>query len=227
MIELVNKLIKLYCKIHRWLCQKSIFQIQRSAWIILISFVFGGGILHFCSNKNIQNTIVSLVVILMFSILLFFDFDTEDKKIKKLTKNKYRTPRELMKQLSHGSYVYGLIVFIKEPVLFLTVIIWYIASALEITNISIKIFEEIWIASLFVFSFFYFGYHMSNLNEKKTIQMVDQMLQLYIAIGTTISFIMLVLGENYYIKVIIGGLLLQYTWLEYYIGREKNKMSKV
>ena len=46
------------------------------------------------------------------------------------------------------------------------------------------------------------------------------MLQLYAAIGATISFGMILLGENFLIKVFVVGTLLEYTWLQYFITKE-------
>ena len=57
------------------------------------------------------------------------------------------------------------------------------------------------------------------------IEAVKQRIQLYAAIGTSISFLMLLFGENREFKIFVVGTMLEYTWLQYFITKELNTIK--
>lgn len=63
---------------------------------------------------------------------------------------------------------------------------------------------------------------MRHLDEAKTIQKIKLTLQLYAAIGASISFGMILIGDNFLIKVFVVGTVLEYTWLQYFIAKEND-----
>ncbi len=63
---------------------------------------------------------------------------------------------------------------------------------------------------------------MRHLDKKKTIQKIKLTLQLYAAIGVSISFGMTLTGDDFLIKVFVVGTVLEYTWLQYFITKEND-----
>lgn len=59
-------------------------------------------------------------------------------------------------------------------------------------------------------------------NKKAGIEIIQQRIQFYSAIGTTFSFLFLLLGANDYFRIFITGTMLEFTWLQYIITKEKN-----
>lgn len=78
----------------------------------------------------------------------------------------------------------------------------------------------------FVFSFFYFAFHLYVNPEKLEISYIKQRLQLYTVLGTTVSFILLLINENGGIKIFITGILLDYLWINYFITDKENNLKK-
>ena len=78
----------------------------------------------------------------------------------------------------------------------------------------------------FAFSFFYFAFHLYINPKKIEISYIKQRLQLYTVLGTSVSFILLLINENGGIKIFITGILLDYLWINYFITDKENKIKK-
>ena len=65
-----------------------------------------------------------------------------------------------------------------------------------------------------------------NRSTKLEISYIKQRLQLYTVLGTTVSFILLLINENGGIKIFITGILLDYLWINYFITDKENKLKK-
>lgn len=78
----------------------------------------------------------------------------------------------------------------------------------------------------FAFNFFYFAFHLYINPEKLEISYIKQRLQLYTVLGTTISFILLLINENGGIKIFVQGILLDYLWINYFIIDKENNLNK-
>ena len=146
-------------------------------------------------------------------------FDMPDKYISKLTKDECSTPRELFRKLSHISYAYGLFMFSLESCVFVEIFIFLIAEMMGVEPKLVDI-KVLWICCMFVCTFFYFAYHIFFADSKEKTEIVKQRIQLYAAIGTTFSFLMLLFGESGEFKIFVVGTMLEYTWLQYFITKE-------
>lgn len=221
MKKVVVRIIQTFNKIYNWLNQKDCFNNQRSATILFVSFFASGAIVYFFNNPKVIKVIVFSSMFLFFAMLSVFRFDTSNKAINKLTKNTCGTPRELLKELSHISYAYGLFWFSLETCLFLEIFI-FLLTGMVCNEPRIIDAIDLWLISMFAYTFFYFAYHIYFSDSKEKMEIVKQRIQLYAAIGTTISFFMLLFGESREFKVFVVGTMLEYTWLQYFITKELN-----
>lgn len=155
--------------------------------------------------------------------MILFSPDVEYKSIKKITKEKYKTPREIMRNLSHFSYLYGLVLFSLELCVLIEAV--NILIMIMIFNkISFISLEILWIIVMFIYTLFYFVYHIYQ--HKNGMDVIESRIKLYIAIGMSISFIMLLVGENHLFKIFISGTTLEFTWLQYFISTEQKKIKE-
>ena len=222
MIDWANRIIEKYNSVHNWLSTKDKYGWQRSAKIIigaLVAIVILQ-LIGVCARVTYVATLCLLL--LLVNMLLLFVFDAEDKRISRIKRMNCNKPRELFGKMNHWSYLYGLVFFVLEITIYLMIIVILVGAVfgVALSYFSLNIFLFLWMAGMFVYTFLYFAYHMRHLNKEKTIKKVKQMLQLYAARGATISFGMILLGENFLIKVFVVGTLLEYTWLQYFITKE-------
>lgn len=130
-----------------------------------------------------------------------------------------------MKKFSHASYLYGLFFFSLETCFWVEGIIASIFKMIRGT-FDIIDYERLWIISMFVYTYLYFAYHIYYPNTEKTLEMVKQRIQFYSALGSTISFLMLLFFENYMLKIFVVGTMMEYTWLQYLITEEINSVKR-
>lgn len=225
MKKVVVKIIQTFNKIYNWLKQKDRFDNQRSATILLGGFLALGVAIYYVDNPKVEKVIGFSFMFLFFVIINVFRFDTSDKIISKLTKNVCNTPRELLKRLNHVSYAYGLFWFSLQTCVFIEVFIFLLTGMVCNEPIVILEVTNLWISSMFVYTLFYFAYHIYFADSKEKIEIVKQRIQLYAAIGTTISFLMLLFGESREFKIFVVGTMLEYTWLQYFITEELNELK--
>lgn len=222
----VIKIMQTFNKMYGWLKQKDRLGNQRSATILMVAFFAFGVVAYFVKNPEVTKVIAYLFVLLLFTMISFFRFDVSDKTIGKLTKDTCSTPRELLKKLSHISYAYGLFWFSLETCFFVEIFIFLITEMINNEPSFVNIMV-LWICCMFVYTFFYFAYHIYFADSKEKIEVVKQRIQLYAAIGTTISFLMLLFGENREFKIFVVGTMLEYTWLQYFITKELNMIKDI
>lgn len=134
------------------------------------------------------------------------------------------TPRALVKEYSHISYFYGLLFFTFETSFLVGIIIYSIESII-FGKIEWMDYTIIWIIMIFIYTFLYFSYHLYLGMSKDRINIVEQRIKLYTAMGSTISFVMFLWGENHIFKVFIVGTLLEFTWFQYLIVKKKNDVE--
>lgn len=224
MIDWANRIIEKYNSVHNWLIKKDRYGWQRSAKIIIGAFVASAILQMICSCTQVKYIVSLCFALLLMGICLFLSFDTEDKRISRIKRIHCSTPREVFSKMNHYSYLYGLLFFVFE-ITFYVIILVACGGAVfgvSLSYFNINIFLFLWMACMFIYTFLYFAYHMRHLDEEKTIKKVKSTLQLYAAIGATISFGMILLGENFLIKVFVVGTLLEYTWLQYFITKEND-----
>ena len=220
----VVKIIQTFNKMYDWLKQKDRLGNQRSASILMVTFFAFGVVAFFKKNSEVTKVVAYLFVLLLFAMISIFRFDVSDNIISKLTKDACSTPRELLKKLSHISYAYGLFWFSLETCFFVEIFIFLITEMIN-NKPSVVDIMVLWICCMFVYTFFYFAYHIYFADSKERVEVVKQRIQLYAAIGTTISFLMLLFGESREFKIFIVGTMLEYTWLQYFITKELNTIK--
>lgn len=225
MKKTVVKIMQTFNKIYNWLKQKDRLGNQHSATILMVAFFASGIIIYFCNNPKVIKIICYSFMILLFGMISIFRFDVSDKIISKITRDKCSTPREILKNMSHISYVYGLFWFSLESCLFIEIFL-VLFTGLVFDETRVGGVTELWIISMFIYTFFYFAYHIYFANSKDKIEKVKQRLQLYAAVGTTVSFIMLLFGESRELKIFVVGTMLEYTWLQYFITKELNEAKE-
>ena len=224
MIDLANRLIEKYNSVHNWLREKDKYGWQRSAKIITGALVLIAILQLICPWKQLMFIVILSFVVLVVDMLLFFLFDTKDDHISKIKRGHYNTPRELLREMNHCSYLYGLLFIVFEITIYVTIFLGILGMIFGRggSYFDISIFLYLWIFGMFIYTFFYFAYHMRHLDEAKTIQKIKLTLQLYAAIGASISFGMILIGDNFLIKVFVVGTVLEYKWLQYFIAKEND-----
>ena len=190
----VVKSIQTFNRGYYWLKEKDRFGNQRSATILMVTLGIALVLAYFFNNLEVARVIFLSYVFFAFCMISMVRFDVPDKYISKLTKDECSTPRELFRKLSHISYAYGLFMFSLESCVFVEIFIFLIAEMMGVEPMLVDI-KVLWICCMFVYTFFYFAYHIFFADSKEKTEIVKQRIQLYAAIGTTISFLMLLFGK--------------------------------
>ena len=80
---------------------------------------------------------------------------------------------------------------------------------------------SIYILSVLLFTLFYFSFRIYLSNDNHHLEKADLRIMLYAAIGTTFSFAVSLVNNNFSMpEMLITGILLDYTWLKYLISKE-------
>ena len=195
---------------------------KRAALAFMTPFIIGAIILKFNEIIAVKVVLLSMVIFGLLWILMYLDSGT--KIIYFISGRKYNNPRQLLQNMTHLSYVYGIIISIDvECIIFFIVCVIQIILEQEVHFHNI---ETLFCIMFFAFSFFYFAFHLYVNPEKLEISYIKQRLQLYTVLGTTVSFILLLINENGGIKIFITGILLDYLWINYFITDKENKLKK-
>ncbi len=219
MRTIVTKGFEFFNSVYGWLKHKNSWGFQRSAIVLMFSFIVAGMICCYSDDRDVSRIAAYAFVLILFAMSFVFCFDAENKTIKRLSKGKYSTIRELMRNMSHISYIYGLLCvsfelfFIFESILIAIRVIAY-GSA---TGVALK---QALFVSLFGFTFVYFLYHIYVSSSSKLDEIYAR-IQLYTAIGASMSFVMLILGENKDFKIFVVGTMAEYVWLQFIISKER------
>lgn len=157
--------------------------------------------------------------IAMIIIVIFF---IEDKWIRRFTKEKFATPIEVLKNFSNCSYLYGVLfwTFTGE--------VWLYSLICILLEIIIPIIEFT-IINIMGFTFLWFTYHLYMNNELGNAEnrqaVIKLKLQLFTAIASTFSALLLLLDSWKEFKIMVTMLALVFTWLRYIIDVESHNRS--
>lgn len=159
-------------------------------------------------------------------IMFIFQFEVEKKSIKKITKGRCQDIRHLFGEMSHFSFVYGIVVFSLDTIIFVMGIIYGFGEILGMNVYKVNLFDVL-IIIILMFTFLYFSFHIYINPQNYLLNDIQQRIQFYGACGTTLSFLMLLIGEDRYFKILLSGVLLLFAWLQYLITKEKNAIEKM
>lgn len=177
---------------------------KRAAIALMTPFIIGAIMMKFNEMIAVKVGLLSMVI---FGLLWFFMYlDSGTKFVHFISRGKYDNPRQLLQNMTHLSYIYGIIISINvEYIIFFIVCVIEIILEREVYFPNIKI---LFCIIFFAFSFFYFAFHLYINPKKIEISYIKQRLQLYTVLGTSVSFILLLINENGGIKIFITGILL-------------------
>lgn len=222
MEKLICAIVRCYRKMMDYWMTETRWGFKRAAIAFMTPFIVGAIIMKFNETIAVKIGLFSFVI---FGLLwLFMYLDSGTKFVHFISKGKYDNPRQLFQNMTHLSYIYGVIISIDiECIIIFLVFVIQIILEQEVHFPNIEI---LFCIIFFVFIFFYFTFHLYVNPEKLEISYIKQRLQLYTVWGTTVSFILLLINENGGIKIFITGILLDYLWINYFITDKENKLKK-
>lgn len=223
------KMEKLICMIVRKYTQMMDYWMTKTKWgvnhatiALMAPFIIGAVIMKFNEKIAVKIGLLSMVIYGLFWLLMYLDSGT--KLVHFISKGEYGNPRQLLQNMTHLSYIYGIIISVNlEFIIFFIIYTVQIILEQEIHFPNIVI---LFCIIFFAFNFFYFAFHLYINPEKLEISYIKQRLQLYTVLGTTISFILLLINENGGIKIFVQGILLDYLWINYFIIDKENNLNK-
>ena len=195
---------------------------KRAAIALMAPFIIGAIIMKFNETIAVKVGLFSMVIFGLLWLLIYLDSGT--KFVHFISRGKYDNPRQLLQNMTHLSYIYGVIVSVNIE--YIIIFIFYVVQIIMEKEVHFPNMEILFCIIFFAFSFFYFTFHLYVNPEKLEISYIKQRLQLYTVLGTTVSFILLLINENGGIKIFITGILLDYLWINYFITDKENKLKK-
>jgi len=219
MKKFIFTLVKNHSNIVSFLRTRQHFSTPNSG-IIVMSFFFAGVILFSLGFQFLGALAVKMAVILLFCFLLLFWLDADSPLIKFKTKKSCTTPRELFKKMTHFSFIYGLLFFSVQILYLIECITFLLFKTLLGIDYLLDV-RNSWLFVVFLFSFMYFCYHVYINPDNLSLEHIQQRIDFYAAIGSTIGFIMLIVPEILDFKIFFSGLALVFTWLKHLISSEK------
>ena len=207
MEKLICAIVRNYRKMMDYWMTETKWGFKRAAIALMTPFIIGAIMMKFNETIAVKVGLLSMVI---FGLLWFFMYlDSGTKFVHFISRGKYDNPRQLLQNMTHLSYIYGIIISINvEYIIFFIVCVIEIILEREVYFPNIEI---LFCIIFFAFSFFYFAFHL-YINPKK--------------IETSVSFILLLINENGGIKIFITGILLDYLWINYFITDKENKIKK-
>ena len=222
MEKLICAIVRNYIKMMDYWMTETKWGFKRAAIAIMTPIIIGAIIMKFNEIIAVKVGLLSMVIFGLLWILMYLDSGT--KFVCFISRGKYNNPRQLLQNMTHLSYIYGIIISVNvEYIIFFIVCVIQIILGQEVHFHNIEI---LFCIIFFSFSFFYFAFHLYVNPEKLEISYIKQRLQLYTVLGTTVSFILLLINENGGIKIFITGILLDYLWINYFITDKENKLKK-
>lgn len=222
MEKLICAIVRNYIKMMDYWMTETKWGFKRAAIAIMTPIIIGAIIMKFNEIIAVKVGLLSMVIFGLLWILMYLDSGT--KFVCFISRGKYNNPRQLLQNMTHLSYIYGIIISVNvEYIIFFIVCVIQIILGQEVHFHNIEI---LFCIIFFFFSFFYFAFHLYVNPEKLEISYIKQRLQLYTVLGTTVSFILLLINENGGIKIFITGILLDYLWINYFITDKENKLKK-
>ena len=219
MEKLICAIVRNYIKMMDYWMAETKWGFKRAAIAVMTPFIIAAIIMKFNETIAVKVGLLSMVILGLLWILMYLDSGT--KFVYFISRGEYDNPRQLLQNMTHLSYVYGIIVSLNiEYIIFFIVCVIQIILEQEVHFHNIKILFGM---IFFAFTFFYFAFHLYVNPQKLEISYIKQRLQLYTVLGTTVSFILLLIDENGGIKIFITGILLDYLWINYFITDKENK----
>lgn len=213
------KLVSFYSKTSAFLMHKNRTTLTNIGTILVILLLIFG-LVSYLQISVLQSFVAGIFCIILLGTITFRWIDGESKFIAFFTKGAANTPHKLFREMGHFSFLYGLFIFSFQ--------IWYL-----ILTMSLLIFKTFlrfeyllnlkssWFTIMFVFSFLYFAYHIYVNPKQLSYNLIQQRIDFYAAIGTTVGFIMLISVELPDLKIFFSGLALVFVWLKHLISSEK------
>ena len=220
---LVISTATLYTKSMSFLKTRKYLDTPNSGIIIITSFLICG-VLSCLGIPLLQRLAGGLFSLILVSIFSLYWFESESRLVKKLTKNNSNNPKELFKKMTHTSFIYGLFIFSLEAWYFLETITFLVFKTIFGIDVLLNA-KNAWLFVIFFFGFTYFCYHIYLNPEKLSFKQIQQRIEFYACIGTTVGFIMLVTREILDIKIFFSGLAFVFAWLKYLINSENLSVS--
>ena len=222
MEKFIYGIVKNYIKVMDYLMTETKWGFKRAAIPIVIPFLVGFIMSKFNMDIAVKFVLFSMAMFGLLYILMYLDSST--KFVRFISKGKYENTRQLLKNMTHLSYVYGVIISVDLECII--IFLFYLIETLLEQEIHIPSIEVLFCIIFLVFSFFYFVFHLYVNPQKLEILYIKQRLQLYTVWGTTASFLLLIINENGSIKIFVTGILLDYLWVNYFITDKENKLKK-
>ena len=205
----------------KWYMKRNRYDIANGAFYTMSAFMILALINYYLDiipNALIIKPLYTLFVIMILVML----FERESKTVKVLTKNAWTRPKELLKNFTNVSYIYGMVYWVVHVEIFIYMLI------LVLFDIRIPLIPYV-IGNVMCYSFFWFTYHLYMNDSLGCIEekcaTIKLKLQLYGAIASSISIIFLFV-DFYHFKIMISMLIVVYTWINYIIEYEVQNNKK-
>lgn len=221
MEKLICAIVRNYRKIMDFWMTETKWGFKRAAIVVMIPFIAGTIIINFNKTIAVKVALFSFVIFGLLELLMYLDSGT--KFVHFISKGKYNNPRQLLQNMTHLSYIYGVIITINIE--YIIIFIFYVIQIILEQELHFPNIEVLFCIIFFAFSFLYFTFHLYVNPQKLEISYIRQRLQLYTVLGTTVSFILLFINESGGIKTFVTGILLDYLWINYFITDKENKIE--
>lgn len=224
-LDILEDVFKVSKKIIDWFISKGFFDTKKGGNIVGISFILTGIILDATNDKIVQQITVSIFSCILFFIMYITYFMFNDSKTIKLIYKKEKSPCELFKEFTHISYLYGLTSF-SLVTWFMMLVILFFGSGMNIGKVlfSSNMSSNIFFIILATFTVMWFMYH-TMFNKDISIGLIKVRLNLYVAIATTLSTIIILPFFQSLLKPAITSIGISYVWLKYLIEKADIKLK--
>ncbi len=222
MERLICTIVRNYRKIMDYCMTKTKWGFKRAEIALMTPIIIGTIIMKFNEKIAVKVGLFSMVICGLLWLFMYLDSGT--KLVHFMSSGKYDNPRQLLENMTHLSYIYGIIISVNIE--YIIIFIVYIIQLILEQEIHFPNIKILFCIIFFAFSFFYFAFHLYINPEKLEISYIKQRLQLYTVWGTTVSFILLLINENGGIKIFITGILLDYLWINYFVTDKENNLKK-
>lgn len=221
MEKLICSIVKNYRKMMDYWMTITKCGFKRAAIALMAPVIIEIFVMGFNKEVAAKVGLLSMVILGLLWLLMYLDSGT--KLVHFISKGKYDNPRQLLQNMTHLSYVYGIIISVNVE--YIIIFIVYVIQIILEQEIHFPNIEILFCIIFWAFSFFYFAFHLYINPEKLETSYIKQRLQLYMVLGTTVSFILLLVNENGGIKIFITGILLDYLWINYFITDKENNLK--
>lgn len=207
-----------------WLDKRGPFNIPWCGWV----FMFLIFLLNY-ERKSLNIIVLNNAILGMTGVYLFFIIFwcyLIKNKVSKFVSKEHHTPLELFKEFSHRSFLYGLCWFsfiVTAPILGMFIYLKFAFTGVMDGTIYFNYIFEVFYSVAAAFIICWFSYHVviRGVSPKEA----KAQLSLYLAIGATISF--LIVSPVFGIfKTIIAALSIAFSWVNHIIALKENEEPK-